>query len=143
MITTSDQAVLDTIEQQLEDIRKQNAETRAMLAEGEGYEARLETAYKALSGSKPTKGKAGRKQSKPCARKAAVMDVCLELVRQNAPLPQSDLEALVKDRLSESYNLSGVKLRMQECLSSDAFSVTADGMVSLVDDSQMAREKSA
>lgn len=142
MITQSDQTVLRTIEQQLSDIRTQNAETRAKLAEGEDFEARLETAYKALSGSKPSKSKTGRKPSKPCARKAAVMEVCMELAAQNAPLPREDLEALVKDRLSGTYNLSGFKLRMQECMTSGTFDLTPDGMVSLAE-SSTTREQSA
>lgn len=133
MLTAGEQTALEAIELQLEPINREITEIEERLAMLRKSKARLEAARVALAGAPNGKGKAGRKASKPYARKETVMNVCLDIAKQNAPIPKADLEALVKDKLGDEqgFSLSGVQLRLRECLAGDTFEVTENGMVSL------------
>ena len=118
---------------QLDPIEREAAEIKERLDEINQAKAPLEAALKALEPSKKSKPKAARKASKPCARKADVRDVCLALVKENPAINQSELKELAKDKLASDlgFSLSGVSLRLRECLSSDMFSIGPDGTVSI------------
>lgn len=76
---------------------------------------------------------ATRKPSKPCAKKVDVLLAIRDLVSQNQPIERTDLESLVKHKLrdEQNFSLSGAKLRIQECLSSDEFLIDESGLVCL------------
>lgn len=133
MLTEGEQTALAAIELQLEPIYVEITETTEHLKTLQNSKARLEAARVALSGTKSGKAKSGGKERKPSANKSTVMKVCLDIARQNAPISKDDLEALAKDKLSDGLNfsLTGVQLRLKECLADDAFNIAEDDMVSL------------
>lgn len=116
---------------QLEPLEIEHAAAKERLDAIEQQKDQLEAALKALGVAKKPKPKAGRKPSKPFAKKADVMAVCLSLVEANQPIAKADLESLTKHNLAtdQGFSLSGVPLRLKECLDSDAFTIDADGSV--------------
>lgn len=130
MLSDAEQAAVKAIELQLEPIIQEETELTAKLSALKQSKARLEAALKALQASWAGKG---AKSAKPCARKETVMEVCLAIVRDNAPISKADLEALAKDKISNDLgmSLSGVKLRLRECLASDAFILADDDTITL------------
>ncbi len=124
---------LEAIEAQLLPIEQETADLETKLAELKSTKAKLEAAYQALTGKSPSKQKANRKATKPCARKQDVLSACQSVLQTRGPLSKPELEALVKAELSEKqgFNLSGVGLRMTECLRSEAFDVSSDEIVAL------------
>jgi len=120
----------EAIEQQLEPLLLELTALEKNLTELKQTEAQLKDALKALTKTGNTKS---RKVSKPYAKKATVMKACLAIAKDNSPILKSDLELLVKDKLGKDmgYSLSGVQLRLGECLASEQFEIGADGMVSV------------
>lgn len=125
---------------QLQTLKRDHAEAKERTRTIEHELNQIETALKALGGTKTAKAKAGGKPSKPCARKQDVMAVCVALVEANEPIAQDDLESLAKHKISEDlgFSLSGVSLRLAECLKSDVFQtdendcvVSSDSVVTL------------
>lgn len=133
MLTEGEQTALAAIELQLEPIYIEVAETTELLKTLQNSKARLEAARVALTGNKAGKAKSGTKDRKPSANKTTVMKVCLDIATQNDPITKEDLEQLAKDKLSDDlgFSLTGVQLRLRECLADDAFDITDDDMVSL------------
>lgn len=129
-MTTSEQMAIAVIREQLEPILIETAATEAKLSELKQSKAKLEAALKVLTGGKSNKS---RKSAKPYAKKDVVMKVCLAMVRDNTPIPKSDLELLVKDKLGKDmgYSLSGVQLRLRECLAAKQFVEASDGRISI------------
>jgi len=123
----------EALQAQLEPIACEAAELKERLDTLGRSKAQLEAALKALAPSKKSKSKAARKAEKPCARKPDVLAVCLALVKENPKISQGELEELAKHKLAEDlgFSLSGVGLRLGECLSSESFAVAADGTVSI------------
>ena len=113
-------------------------EKRAMLAEElakiDEELTPLEEWLKVLEGSK-AKSKASRKAAKPYAKKQNVMDVCLTVVQDNQPIAKEELMSFVSHKLANEggFSLSGVKLRFEECMVAGAFSVDANGTVTLAE----------
>lgn len=137
---------LEYITAQLEPIERETAEVERRLAELKSIKAKLEAAYQALSGRSIASGKNGRKAAKPCARKRDVMELCLSIVKENKGIDKAALEEKVKEELGKNrgLSLSGLTLRMAECLRSDRFTVSEEGSVSLRNaDPQMRPAKSA
>ena len=118
---------------QLEPLQREYAEAKARLDAIEESKAQLEAALRALSPGKKPRSKAGRKASKPYARKSDVQAVCLSLVKDNPAIAKDELEELAKHTLAEEqgFSLSGVSLRLSECLASGAFNVGETGTVTL------------
>jgi len=127
------QAARSSLLKQLEPLAIEHAEAKERLDAIEQTKTMLEAALKALEEPRKAKSKATRKASKPYARKDDVMAVCVALVQANQPIAKSDLKSLAKHKLSEDqgFNLSGVSLRLSECLASETFQVDADGMVTV------------
>lgn len=121
------------IEQQLAPIANEVAEIEAKLLELRETKAKLESALAALTGAKNVKAGKSRKQTKPCANQEQVMAVCQVIVQENQPINQTDLEALTKEKLGKEmgYSLSGVQLRLRECLASNFFVLDDKELVSL------------
>lgn len=132
MLTEGEQTALAAIELQLEPICVEVAQTTEHLKTLQNSKARLEAARAALTGTKGGKAKSGNKERKPSANKSTVMKVCIDIATQNAPIAKADLEELAKDKLSDDlgFSLTGVQLRLRECLADDAFAITDDDMVS-------------
>lgn len=128
-IATAREAILS----QLEPIERQADGLRHRLAELEAEKAPLEAALAALDESKKPKAKAGRKATKPCAKKPDVEAVCQSLLSDNGSLSRDDLEALAKGKLSGElgFSLSGFGLRFKQCLESGDFVVSEAGIVTL------------
>ena len=124
---------VEAIKLQLEPLRREVDELEGRLSEIHCSKRKLEAALKALTGKTANSGDKRRKATKPCAKKDTVLDVCLAIVRDNEPIPIADLELLAKDKIGKDlgYSLSGVQLRLKECLSSASFSVSEDDKVSL------------
>jgi chromosome segregation ATPase len=118
---------IDAIKQQLEPLTDEINELQILLSVKKKAMAQLEAALKPLIG-KNTKA---RKSSKPYATKETVMEACLSIVEENAPILKADLELLVKDKISKGmgFSLSGVQLRLRECLASTYLSIAPDGLV--------------
>lgn len=133
MLTEGEQTALAAIELQLAPISLEVAETEERLKTLQNSKARLEAARIALAGTKSGKAKSGGKERKPAANKTTVMKVCLDIATQNSPIAKADLEELAKDKLSDDlgFSLTGVQLRLRECLADDAFDITDDEMISL------------
>lgn len=132
-MSTAEQVALQAIEQQLEPILQQTAQAEAQLAELRKSKERLEAARKALGSGRAQASKTNGKSTKPFADKEVVLRVCREIARGRVPIAKADLEARAKDKLRPDYNLSGVQLRLAECLKSATFTVDADDMVILTD----------
>lgn len=115
--------------EELEPLAAEFAKVQARLLELEQSKNQLEAALKALSPNRRASPK--RKTSKPCAKKADVMEVCLQLVQDNPGIPKEDLETMVKERLAKHFNLSGASLRISECLASKGLNVRNDGTVQI------------
>lgn len=132
-MTTAVTHAREAIEQQLEPLAKEVAELEDRLLEIRQTKTQLEAALKALSGSKAAKKAKPRKQSKPFACKEQVMAVCQTIVRENQPILRVDLEELAKDKLGKDmgFSLSGVQLRLRECLASSTFVIDDKDLVSL------------
>lgn len=138
MITTDeDQAIIDTLTLQLFEAQSSFAEAQAVVGERSDRVKRLEAALAGFTG-KPVKKAASRTRSLPgasksYAKKEDVLRVCKELAVANPAIPQSDLEALTKDKLKDvlGFSLSGVPRLLKEILSSNAFSIDAKGGVSV------------
>ena len=88
---------------------------------------RLNAAIEAL-GSGRKKAKSTRR-TKPCATKAEVVQIVMDLLKDNGSLSMEDLDGLAKDRLSRDLgkSLSGFGLRFREALADPRFIVDADG----------------
>lgn len=116
-------------------LQEQAAALREQLTRVESEQAPLEAALAALDEQSKGRTKSTTKGKKPCAKKADVEAVCQTLLIDNGSLSLDDLEALAKDKLSreQGFNLSGFGLRFKECLASDSFSVSADGVVTTAD----------
>jgi len=123
----------EALQAQLEPIASEAAELKAKLNTLDHSKAQLEAALKALAPSKKGKSKAAGKAVKPCARKPDVLAVCLAIAKANPKISKAELEALAKHKLANDlgFSLSGVGLRLGECLDSDSFVITADGSVSI------------
>jgi len=123
----------EALQAQLEPIASEAAELKAKLNTLDRSKAQLEAALRALTPSKKGKTKVASKASKPCARKPDVLAVCLTIVKANPKISKTELEALAKHKLANDldFSLSGVGLRLGECLDSDSFVITADGSVSI------------
>jgi hypothetical protein len=129
--------VREAVLAELEPVEIEIAEVKTRLSELELVQGRCEAILKTLNGgskAKSTKSKAARKAGKPYARKADVMKVCINVLKISGPLAKARLESLVKKHLSEEdgFSLSGVGLRMSECLTSDQLNLKADDVVELV-----------
>lgn len=92
---------------------------------------RLIAAIEALGG-KPQKIRSS-KRSKPCAKKAEVLQIMTELLQDNGELSIDDLAGLAKDRLSNEMgrSLSGFSLRQKEALTDPRFVLGHDGRYGL------------
>tara|TARA_R110002073_G_scaffold8027_19_gene44879 strand:+ start:14733 stop:15188 length:456 start_codon:yes stop_codon:yes gene_type:complete len=125
--------VRETLLAELEPVEREYTETKERLDAIEKVKNQLEALLKAMDGTKRANGKAANKASKPFARKSDVMEVCRALVAANQPIAKDDLESLTKHKLANDggFNLSGVALRLAECLASNAFEIASDGDVSL------------
>ncbi len=125
--------VRETLLAELEPVAREYAETKERLDAIEKVKSQLEALLKAMDGTKRGNGKATSKAGKPFARKKDVMEVCRALVATNQPIAKDDLESLTKHKLADDYgfNLSGVALRLAECLVSDVFEIATNGDVSL------------
>jgi hypothetical protein len=75
------------------------------------------------------------KNGKPSPKKKDVQPVCLEFVEARPGISKEELKKQVKDklRLDLGFDLKGVDLRFEECLSSPMFAVAVDDTVSLAD----------
>ena len=120
----------ETLEQQLEPLATEAAELSTRLAEIKQTQNQLEAAIKALGGN--AKASKPKKPTKPCAKQEEVMVVCKSVCYEAGTISQSELEDAVKQELRGDFNLSGVKLRIAECLATKAFSVGDNGAVQLV-----------
>lgn len=116
---------------QLQTLKRDHAEAKERVRTIEHELNQIEAALKALGGTKTAKAKGGGKPSKPCARKQEVMAVCLALVEANQPIAKDDLESLAKHKIAEDlgFSLSGVSLRLAECLKSDVFQMDKNDCV--------------
>jgi len=123
----------EALQAQLEPIASEAAELKERLDTLGRSKTQLEAALKALAPSKKSKTRSAGKAAKPCARKPDVLAVCLALVKENPKLGKAELEELAKHKLADDlgFSLSGVGLRLGECLSSGSFAVAADGTVSI------------
>ncbi|QDU80734.1 hypothetical protein Pla110_24670 [Polystyrenella longa] len=117
----------------LQPLEREATELQERLHEIDQAKAPLEAALKALTPNKKGKPKAGRKANKPCARKADVLTVCRTLVEENPGITLTVLEESAKEKLSGElgFSLSGVRLRLSECLSSNEFTVSPGDVVSI------------
>ncbi|WP_153558155.1 hypothetical protein [Roseimaritima sediminicola] len=127
------EAARESLLSQLEPVEREAAALKERLAAIEQTRDQLEAAIKALTPDRKPKSRGSRKPSKPFAKKADVHAVCLALVEANAPIAKADLESLAKHKLSEDldFSLSGVSLRLSECLRSEDFNISPEGLVSL------------
>lgn len=112
-----------------ESLKSEFVETKARATELEKSISQIEAALKALAPGKSAKAK--RKSTKPFVKKPDVMKVCLQLVEDNPAIPRGDLETMIKERLASDFNLSGVSMRIRECLASEHFNVLEDKTVQL------------
>lgn len=113
----------------IEPLRRELGDAKSNLLALENELKPLEEALQKLDPGKKAKSKA----SKPCARKQDVMQVCLALVEANQPIVKDDLVSLVKHKLAEEggFSLSGVSLRLAECLASDEFATSVGDTIKL------------
>jgi hypothetical protein len=125
------ETVREVLLTQLEPLELEYAAAKERLDTIEQQKIQIEAALKALGTSKKSAARTLRKPGKPFAKKADVMAVCISLVEANQPIAKADLKSLVKHNLAEDqgFSLSGVPLRLKECLESNAFTVSADGTV--------------
>ncbi|GAB5407158.1 MAG: hypothetical protein Aurels2KO_53890 [Aureliella sp.] len=138
MITTNeDEAIIETLTAQLTEAQAAQEEAEAVATERRDRVKRLEAALAGFTG-KPLKrvGQRARSvggQNKSFAKKEDILSVCKELAEANPSIPQSDLEALTKDKLKDTlgFSLSGVPRLLKEILSSDTFSIDTNGGVSV------------
>ncbi|WP_430451105.1 hypothetical protein [Rhodopirellula europaea] len=129
VIHDHDQLLLD----QLQPLEQEASELEARLATIHELRDEIKSRLKVPPEKKSSPKRQTRRASRPCAKKADVLLALRDLVSQNQPIDRSDLESLAKHKLrdEQNFSLSGVKLRLQECLSSDEFSIDDAGFVSL------------
>ncbi|WP_437186685.1 hypothetical protein SH668x_000034 [Planctomicrobium sp. SH668] len=124
--------IIDELRSQLQPMEEQESRLRSDLKEITDQKQKLEAALVALGGG-PSKARPA-KRGKPCVTKAEVTAITAGIVRENGPITSSDLESLVRERITEEgeRNLSGFSLRFRETLHEPQFRCTADGLVSIL-----------
>lgn len=123
----------DALQSVINPLRDELASAKSRVASIETELKPLEEALKSLDSGKKAKSKAARKAGKPCAKKQDVLEICLALVEANQPIAKADLESLAKHKITESgkFSLSGVSLRLSECLASETFTIADDETITL------------
>ena len=120
MLTTSEQEVVAAIDKQLDPINEELAKAQNRVNELTRAKERLEAARAPFG-----KAKSG-------ADEKTVLDICLVIVKENAPIAKADLESLAKDKLRErGFTLTGVHKRLQSCIAGKSFRVGSDDSVCL------------
>ena len=128
---------LETIRQnllaELEPIEQEATKLKTRLNELATTKAQLKAALKALEPKKNGKAKASSKAAKPSPKQKDVREVATALVKENSSIDKADLEALVKQKLTDErgFDLKGFEMRWKEVIASGTFSVDADGTVSM------------
>jgi hypothetical protein len=117
--------------EQLEPLRIEKQRFIDELATIEKLIAEIESRLKREGHTEKKGNRKPRKQSKPCAKKADVLAATRELVSDHQPIELGQLEAKLKQELSveRGFSLSGVALRLRECLSTTQFSSDPDGNI--------------
>lgn len=119
----------EQLERQLEPLATEAAELTERLAVITQTTDQLKAAIKELGGS--VKASKPKRATKPCATQDKVMLVCKAVCYEAGQILQSELEDSVKRELKGDFNLSGVKLRIAECLATPTFEVSDDGTVQM------------
>lgn len=121
------------IQQELDPILRRIEKANAILGRLKQSKVGLEAALKALTDHETKSKKRNRKPPKPCATKEEVMKVCTSIAALKPALNKPDFESKVKAKLSSElgYSLSGVQLRLRECLASRRIQISEEGLVSL------------
>ena len=131
-IQAHDQLLLD----QLQPLEQEAERLKSELAAIEDLAHEIRSRLK-IPAAEPKRTKRGsRKPTKPCAKKADVMQVTRSLIKANQPIELSDLETKLKQELSseQGFSLSGVALRFKECIVSDEFAPDRNGWICLASD---------
>lgn len=112
---------------ELAPLDEQAARLRSELGAIDDKRNRMIAAVEALGlGRKKAKS---TRRSKPCATKVEVVQILVDLLKDNCSLSTEDLDGLAKDRVSRDLgkSLSGFGLRFKEALADPRFIVDADG----------------
>lgn len=123
LITAGEEALLALIAP----IDREVTELETRLNALKGSKAPIQAALKALRSTKKSK------KTKPSPKQEDVREICLALVASNPGIKKTELEELVKHKLTEElgFDLKGFARRRNEVFNSDTFSIATDGTVSL------------
>ena len=123
LITAGEEALLALIAP----IDHEVTELETRLQALKGSKAPIQAALKALKSTKKSK------KTKPSPKQEDVREVCLALVASNPGIKKTELEELVKHKLTEElgFDLKGFARRRNEVFASNTFTIAADGTVTL------------
>ncbi len=123
LITAGEEALLALIAP----IEQEVTELETKLQALKGSKAPIQAALKALKSAKKSK------KTKPSPKQEDVREVYQALVAANTGIKKTELEELVKHKLTEElgFDLKGFARRRNEVFASNTFSTAADGTVTL------------